>query len=50
MEKKYEKKDCTTVIREKAHELWEKDGRRQGRDLDYWLRAEKIVKSQITKY
>ena len=50
MEKKYEKKDSTTLTREKAHELWEKDGRKQGRDLDYWLRAEKIVKSQSTKY
>lgn len=50
MEKKYEKKDCTTLIREKAYELWEKDGRKQSRDQDYWLRAEKIVKSQTTKY
>ena len=47
MEKKCEKKDCTTLVREKAHELWEKDGCKQGRDMDYWLRAEKIVKSQV---
>ena len=31
-------------IRKKAYELWEKDGRKQGRDLYYWLKAENSVK------
>ena len=50
MEKKCEKAELTNCIKKKAHELWEKDGRKQNRDLDYWLRAEKIVKSQTSKY
>jgi hypothetical protein len=33
----------------KANELWEKDGCKQGRDLDYWLQAEKIVKGRMRK-
>jgi hypothetical protein len=41
--------DLTNDIRIKAKELWEKDGCQQGRDLDYWLQAEKIVKSQTKK-
>lgn len=40
------KTDLTSCIREKAHQLWEKDGRKQGRDLEYWLQAEKMLKSQ----
>jgi len=49
VEKKREKTDLTNNIREKARELWEKDGGKQGRDLDYWLQAEKIVKGQMKK-
>ena len=46
MKSKCEKAELTNRIKEKAKELWEKDGRKQDRDLDYWLQAEKIVKSQ----
>jgi len=46
MAKKYSNKDLTECIKVKAKELWEKDGCKQGRDLDYWLQAEKVVKSQ----
>ena len=49
MEKKREKTDLTNNIREKARELWEKDGCKQDRDLGYWLQAEKIVKGQMKK-
>jgi hypothetical protein len=49
VEEKREKTDLTNNIREKARELWEKDGCKQGRDLDYWLQAEKIVKGQMKK-
>jgi hypothetical protein len=43
------KKDELGCIKEKAKELWKKDGCKQGRDLDYWLQAEKVVKVQIKK-
>lgn len=43
------KKDAAECVRKKAYELWEKDGRKQGRDLHYWLIAEKIVNVQIKK-
>jgi len=49
MKKECEKADLTNYIKEKAKELWEKNGCKQGHDLDYWLQAEKIVKSQVTK-
>ena len=42
-------KDASECIKKKAYELWDKGGRKQGRDLDYWLKAEKAVKSQIKK-
>ena len=41
--------DVEECIRKKAYELWEKDGRKQGRDLYYWLIAEKILKAQSKK-
>ena len=49
MKSKCEKVELTNCIKEKAKELWEKDGYKQGRDLDYWLQAEKIVKGQMKK-
>ena len=36
----------TDMIRKKAYEFYEKRGKKQGRDLDYWLQAEKVVKSK----
>jgi len=49
MKKKCEVRDLTDCIKSKAKELWEKDGCKQGRDQDYWLQAEKIVKRQMKK-
>jgi len=49
MKNKCEKAELTNRVKEKAKELWEKDGRKQDRDLDYWLQAEKIVKGQVKK-
>lgn len=46
MAKKDIQVDLTARIREKARDLWEKGGRQQGKDLEYWLQAEKIVKGQ----
>lgn len=31
-------------IKKKAYELWEKDGRKPGRDLRYWLIAERVLR------
>jgi hypothetical protein len=39
-------KDMAECIKKKAYELWEKEGRKQGCDMQYWLRAEKAVKGQ----
>jgi hypothetical protein len=31
-------------IARRAHELWEQDGRQDGRDQEYWLQAEKQLR------
>ncbi|HYZ62303.1 MAG TPA: DUF2934 domain-containing protein [Acetobacteraceae bacterium] len=31
------------MIRERAHSLWEADGRPEGREQEYWLRAEQLL-------
>jgi len=49
MKKKCERVESTSCIKEKVEELWEKYGCKQGRDLEYWLQAEKIVKWQMKK-
>lgn len=49
MKKRCESTELKECIGKKAHELWEKDGCQQGRDLDYWLQAEKIVTSQARR-
>ena len=36
-------------IRKKAYELWEKDGRKNGQDLQYWLNAKKTVEAHAGK-
>jgi hypothetical protein len=41
--------DVKECVKRRAYELWEKDGRKQGRDIDYWLRAEKTVKVEVKK-
>ena len=38
--------DMTEQIRSKARELWEQKGRVQGKDLDIWLEAERIIKKR----
>ena len=49
VDKRFEKEELLSCIKEKAKELWEKDGCKSGRDFDYWLQAEKIVKGQMKK-
>ena len=43
------KNNETECIKKKAYELWEQDGRKHGSDMNYWLRAEKIVKVKVKK-
>jgi Protein of unknown function (DUF2934) len=33
-------------VRQRAFELWEQDGRPEGRDMDYWFRAEAELTGQ----
>jgi DUF2934 family protein len=33
------------AIRERAYAIWEEEGRRDGKELDHWLRAEVEVNS-----
>lgn len=41
---------CTEEIKKKAQELYEKSGRKPGRDLENWLEAERIVKSKARSW
>lgn len=40
----YSQEKLTAEIRKKAQELYEKSGRKPGRDMENWLEAERIVK------
>jgi hypothetical protein len=33
--------DVSEKIRQRAHELWEAEGRPEGRELEFWLLAER---------
>ena len=37
--------EITALIQKKAKEIWTKKGCVQGKDLEIWLEAEKLVKS-----
>ena len=30
-------------VRRRAHELWENEGRPEGREMDFWLQAEREI-------
>lgn len=45
---KGEKMDLHEKIAKLAYELYEKAGRVEGRDLDNWLEAERVIKSLQT--
>ena len=38
--------DPQPLIAQKAYELYEQSGRVEGRDLEHWLEAERLVKEQ----
>ena len=37
--------DLQPQIAQKAYELWEQNGRVEGRDLEYWLEAERVIRN-----
>ena len=37
----------TDAIRSRAYEFWQADGEVQGRELDYWLKAEAEIKAML---
>jgi len=43
------KKDISGLIAKKAYDLYVKSGCKAGRDLDNWVKAEKIVKAECCK-
>jgi len=43
------KNNVQECVKQKAYELWEKDGRKPSLDLHYWLNAEKTVKNRVKK-
>ena len=34
-------------IKQRAHEIWESEGRPEGRDSDHWSRAEQELRSEM---
>lgn len=42
-------KDISDLIAKKAYDLYVKSGCKPGRDLDNWVKAEKIVKAECCK-
>ena len=42
-------KNMSDLIAKKAYDLYVKSGCKAGRDLDNWLKAEKIVKADCSK-
>ena len=42
-------KDISGLIAKKAYNLYVKSGCKAGRDLDNWVKAEKIVKAECCK-
>jgi hypothetical protein len=41
--------DISALVGKKAHEIYEKSGRKPGNDLKNWLEAEKIIKGKLSK-
>ncbi len=41
------KEQTNEMIQKKAQEIYEKNARKPGRDLDNWLEAERIVKKHL---
>jgi Protein of unknown function (DUF2934) len=39
--------DCEDRIRRRAHELWEREGKPEGRETDFWVQAEREVDDSV---
>jgi len=37
----------TSRVHDLAHQLWEKQGRPKGQDLDHWLEAERRLREEL---
>ena len=46
MEKEVAMSDRETRVRERAHQLWEQEGRPHGRDFDHWERASREIDAE----
>ena len=44
--KAHENGDVEDQIRQRAYELYEQEGRQEGRDQEYWLRAEAEIRGR----
>lgn len=40
--------ESQTKIAQRAYEIWEQEGRPDGRDLEHWLRAESVLRQGST--
>jgi hypothetical protein len=40
--------DLIQRIRERSYQIWEQEGRPEGRDLDHWLQAERELAGETT--
>lgn len=41
--------DFESRVRQRAHEIWERDGRPQGRDREHWAQAEAELRAEERK-
>lgn len=46
---KFTEEEVFEFIQDRAYRLWDQAGRPQGRDWDFWFKAEKQVKERIKK-
>ena len=37
-------------IRERAYQLWEEDGRPDGKSDDYWVRARHLIEAEVHEH
>lgn len=47
MDQNHQDQDHHERIRQRAHEIWESEGRPQGRDADHWSRAEQELRNRM---
>jgi len=40
--------DTQAQVRQRAHELWEQHGSREGHEVEFWLQAERELKGEAS--